>query len=250
MSPRKLSVLSALLAGFSMAATPLAAADLPAPGGPVSPVPTFGAWDAGSVNADRHRWHRYRRDRTSVGDLLAGVLIIGGIAAVASAATKNSRYRYRDYRYPDRSYEYRTRGESGYSDSRGINRAVDMCLNEIESQVRVERVDSVDRTAEGWRVSGVLYDGEGFACRIGNDGQIAGIDYGRGAAWDEGFSYGAEDRQYDDDRYARAWRARDAAAASAQPAYPGGPMRGDGAAWDAELDSVRYSDGKTPDFRY
>lgn len=234
MTNRKLPLALSFGAALSMAATPLAAAELPRVSAASSAVPAAGSWDAGSVNAGNHRHYGYRRDRTSVGDILAGVLIIGGIAAVASAASKNSRYRYRDVRYPDSPYEYRTRGDSRYSESRGIDRAVDMCVAELEREARVDQVDEVDRTPRGWRVSGLLYDGRGFSCHIGNDGRIDDVDFDGGHAWDDDgrdYSYtdrdpGPEDRQYSAERYRQAWAERDANQAAAQPAYPGGPMPG------------------------
>lgn len=226
----RLSGAVALIAAASMA-VPAAAVELPAPTNPTA-IPAAAAWDSDSQNAENHRYRRYRRDRgVDAGDVIAGAVILGTVAAIASAASRSSRdrdyrYRDRDYRYRadpyrDRPYQYRPyRGDSRYSDSRGINRAVEMCVREIERDVRVEVVDSVDRTLEGWRVEGSLYDGQGFTCRIGNDGRIESVDYGQ-RAWN-GTAAG-EDRQWDDDVYAEARRAQD----GAQPAYPGGPLEGE-----------------------
>lgn len=90
-----------------MAATPLAAASLPEPSTPTS-FETAGVFDAQSVNADGYRrWHR--RDRVDAGDVIGGILVIGTIAAIASAASKASqrdRYPDRDYRYPNRDRDY------------------------------------------------------------------------------------------------------------------------------------------------
>ena len=224
--------LAGLVAALSMAATPVAAAELPSPKSS-SDVPSMGVFDKDGANAERHR--HWRRDRVDAGDVLAGVLIIGGIAAVASAASKSSRdkreadYRYRGYPtrpYPERPYDYRERrGDSRYDGGRGIDNAVELCVNEIERDVRVDTVDSVDRTGEGWRVTGALYNGDRFTCNIGADGRVEGVDFGGLAA--------REDKQWDDDRYEAAWRNREAeprtpAASSQQvPAYPGGPIDGD-----------------------
>lgn len=161
--------------------------------------------------------------------MIAGVLILGGIAAVASAA-KNSRDSYpnRDRRYSDPR-----RGDYRYDDGRGIDRAVTMCVNEIERNARVETVDAVNRNARGWNVTGSLYDGQGFSCSIGENGRIDAIDYGRGGGaygsdyQNEGYGHAARedvsDRQYDDDYYAAARARTDAA----PPAYPGGPLPGE-----------------------
>jgi len=221
----RLANIAALAATVSMSAAPLAAADLPRIAGPA----VAGAFDADSVTAQNHRrWGR--RDRVDAGDVIGGLLVIGTIAAVASAASKasrNDRYRNRDYRYPDARYpdaryDYRNRStDSRYGDSRGINSAVDMCSREVERNARIDTVDQAERRGDGWHVAGRLRTGEPFSCSIGNDGRIQGIDYGRGVA-----PLGAaNDRQWDDDRYAAARQAQDAGAA---PAYPGGPVDGDG----------------------
>lgn len=221
----------ALTAALSMAATPVAAAELPARGTHAG-APVFAEAVPDDGSADRHRGHRYRRDRVDAGDVLAGVLILGGIAAIASAATRadrereERRYREQDYRYRQDEYRYRDRrGDSRYDAGSGIDNAVNMCVSEIERDVRIGSVDTVDRTGEGWRVTGSLYNGDGFACSIGNDGRIEDIDYGRdGVAYDEP----TEDNQWDDERY-RAARAQvdGYPAAEPQPAYPGGPIDGD-----------------------
>jgi hypothetical protein len=191
------------------------------------------------VNADGWRRHRHR-DRIDAGDVLAGVLILGGIAAVASAASNSSRDRdYRDDRYRNDD-RYRSRNDSSQyrRDNRsnaasGIDNAVNRCVGEIERDVRVATVDGVDRDAAGWLVTGTIYNGEGFSCRIDGSGRVDGISYGRGGAVSYGGS--APDNQWDDDRYRAAWaqvdttRAGPPAPASdgPQPAYPGGPLPGE-----------------------
>lgn len=173
------------------------------------------------------------------GDILAGVLVLGGIAAVASAANNNrrrDRYRDRDVvvverdRVRDRDYDYRpeNRNQNTRNTSRstsrstgrstsggsGIDNAVSMCLNEIEQNIRVDAVDGASRVGSGWIVTGSLFDGSGFSCQIDNSGQISGVDYGRGGAVSslsngeqlalaEGRSARAEG-QLSDDRYANA----------------------------------------------
>ena len=243
---RSIAAAPTVLAALSLAATPAAAAEMPAVV-LAKPVEAAPAWAPGEEASDYHRRYRYRRHRgVDAGDVLAGVLIIGGIAAIANAA-KNSQ----DRRYRDRDYRYRDTRRGDYRqdyDARGIDRAVEMCADEIERNVRIESVDSVNRTARGWQVTGSLYNGEGFSCSIGQDGRIDAIDYGRaGAAWQseaEVPEYSAEapqdDRQYDEDYYASA-RARidGQAPVDAQPSYPGGPLPGE-TAEDGELD---YGDG-------
>jgi gas vesicle protein len=136
-------------------------------------------------------WGHYRhRDRVDAGDILAGVLIIGGIAAIASAASKSGKDRRdRDYRtegrdYPDTRPDYReesgrygdyrderdNRGGASYS---AIDGAVSACVGEVErGDRRVESVDSVNRNGEGWTVQGEASDGRTFACDVDEDGRI------------------------------------------------------------------------------
>ena len=236
---RSFAVAPAALAVASLVATPAAAAEMPSLvlAKPVEAMPALAPGDDAS---DYHRRYRYRRHRgVDAGDVLAGVLIIGGIAAIANAA-KNAdsrRYRDRDYRYRD--YRNRDDRRTDYRqeyDARGIDRAVEMCADEIERNARIDSVDAVNRTASGWQVTGSLYNGEGFFCSIGQDGRIEAIDYGRsGATWqadDAAQDYSAQapvdDRQYDEDYYASA-RARvdGQPAPEVQPTYPGGPVEGD-----------------------
>lgn len=197
----------------------------------------------------------WRRNRVDAGDVLLGAAIIGGIAAIASA---NNRPRQRDvvvvqrdpdWRQPDaRRYDDRRtdrRPAVGGSGASGLDNAVNLCLGQIERDVRVDTVDGVERTGAGWRVSGTLFNGAPFQCRIGNGGQIDTIDYGDGFAAAPGGGAG----QWNDQRYASARAAIGgaarpdmavsettvraasgtprAAAVMPMPAYPGGPIPGE-----------------------
>lgn len=249
----KFAAAASFIAAVSMATTPVFAADIPVSHSHSSIAPAA-AYDADAGNGQNHRYYRYRPYRhrhVSTGDVLAGVLIIGGIAAIASAASKDRDERYRDRDYRDRPYDYRERrGDSRYDNSRGIDRAVSMCVDRIERDVRVDSVDGVDRTGEGWRVTGTLYNGEGFTCRIGEDGRIDDVDYGGGLARNGTLREPVEDNQHSDDRYAAAWRDLDNQAqprpmvqdaGGPQPAYPGGPIDGDLEADDAGDDRYRIA---------
>ncbi len=244
-------------AALSMAISPAAAADLPVASS-VSAISQAGewadgwadgwanGWDADAVNAERYRRYRHGRHHRNrgvdAGDVLTGVLILGGIAAIADAVSnrdRDDRYRRDPARYRDRT------GSPNYDNASGLDRAVSMCRNAIEADARVESVDSARRTGSGWNVTGRLFDGAGFACSIDNNGRISDISYGDGLA-------AAGDRQYDDDRYRTARlnsdQARlaqggtvgrttdtgyqyavpaDSANAERLPAYPGGPVDGD-----------------------
>lgn len=222
---KRVSVGAALVASLSMATSPVLAADLPVSHGQSRVAQANVAqWDAEATNVERHRRWRHR-DRIDGGDILAGVLILGGIAAIASAASDDNdrRERVRD------DYRYRENRDSGYRSSNGgagIDRAVDMCLAEIERDVRVDEVGNVARTGDGWVVSGRLYNGDGFECRIDQNGRIADVYY----SGDQASAAQAEDGQWSDEEYAEARRRAerpDYGADDAQPAYPGGPVDGE-----------------------
>lgn len=203
----------ALAAAIAMAGTPAHAMPLPHPGTASSVAPANpGAESGNEVGYDR-RWYgrRHRHGGIDAGDVIVGVLIIGGIAAIASAASKPKRDREDDYRdYRDRPYDYRDRHDDyrgdrpDYDGHRGLERAVAMCVREIERDERVDTVEGVDRTSAGWRVDGILRNGSTFSCEIGNDGRIRDIDLDAGIA-------SASDGQWDDESYARAREVRDPA---------------------------------------
>ena len=137
---------------------------------------------APAVAQERYRDH----DRgIEAGDVIAGALVIGGIAAVAAAAS-NDRDRDRDYRYGDyqdrdyradyRDRDYRDRNwngrgsgwydyRSGYRYGRGNanpDRAVQRCIQAAENQAQrwgggraeVTRINNVDRERGGFEVTG------------------------------------------------------------------------------------------------
>lgn len=134
------------------------------------------------------------RDGISAGDVIAGALIIGGIAAVASAASKNDRgydYRDRDYRYDRAGYGYDNdryggygRGQWGYSP----RRAVEQCVYAAEREAGrysygradVTDIRSVRETRYGLEVKGrIAVNTRGRGWRHGDDryGQGWGGDY-------------------------------------------------------------------------
>lgn len=134
--------------------------------------------------------HRHHRDRVDAGDIFAGLLIIGGIAAVASAASKSQQQkRERDYRYPDGRYpDGDSRDDSPrYGDDRArsdtapgsrastgeLGDAVDRCVAEVErGDRRVEQVDNASRNADGWRIDGEVIGGRDFTCTLDRELRI------------------------------------------------------------------------------
>ena len=244
----RLAAAPAVLAALSLTIAPAAAAEM------ALPVAAPAYSDAAPVldieqaqTAHHHRSYRHRysyRRGPGLGDVLAGVLVVGAIAHVASKAARND-----DRRYRDRDY----RRDVRYDDSRGIDRAVDMCIDAVERERRVETVERVDRIARGWRVDGTITRGDTFTCRIDEDGRGVAVDFGPvGTRYQdddrddgddryEGAGYAQDrddnDRQWDDDRYASEWSRADSQGRNSQSSYPGGPPEGDeGEAVDGDLE--------------
>ena len=127
---------------------------------------------------DRH----YDRDNgIDAGDIIAGVAIIGGIAAIASAIGDNDDDRY------DRRY-----GTYGSGYGYGEGQAVNACRYEAARYGRGEvRITDVDRRgSRSYRVRGVIdnyggynrgydrygYDRIGFECDARENGRITDFD--------------------------------------------------------------------------
>lgn len=136
-----------------------------------------------------------RDDGIGAGEIIAGALIIGGIAAVAASSSKD-RYRHgRDYRYDRGRYGY-----GGYG--MGSREAVSQCVRAAErdasrysyGRADVTEIRNVDRKREGYNVKGRIvvndgrsawhrrgwsrdrYDSGSFTCKV-RYGRIADIDY-------------------------------------------------------------------------
>ncbi len=128
---------------------------------------------------------RYDRDRgIDAGDVIAGAVIIGGIAALAGAFDgDDDRYdkRYRDRRYNDRRYRDRRYDDRYNYRSRGNARAaIQRCVNVAEREARragyryanVYEIRDVDRERRGFEVEGrieVADRGYGYRARRGTD---------------------------------------------------------------------------------
>lgn len=107
--------------------------------------------------AQRDRGHR-DHDGISAGEVIAGALVIGGIAAIAASSGRDRDYR--DGRYDDR-YD---RGRYDYYDRYGSPRsAVEQCVNTAERQASrysyggradVTDIRSVRDTRNGYTVKG------------------------------------------------------------------------------------------------
>jgi hypothetical protein len=161
-----------------------------------------GAMAISSATPAAARDHR-DNDGISAGDVIAGALIIGGIAAVASAASNNDRdgrYRDSDYRYDRAGYGdgYGNDRGHGYGGSRwgggSPRRAVEQCVYAAEraasrssyGRADVTDIRSVRDTRNGFVVRGrIAVNSRGHNWRRGdsNYGQGWGGDY-RG--WNDG----------------------------------------------------------------
>lgn len=276
----RVAAVAAALAGTTILAAPAAAAPLateraastyfsPSRYDPAAETAQWGCrWNCGWGRG----WGRrggWRRNRVDAGDVLIGAAIIGGALAIADSQRRREREREvvvidRDPRYRDRDADWdrrEVRRDDLRSGSAGLDGAVDMCLDRIERDVRVDTVDNVERTASGWQVTGSIFNGAQFRCRIGNDGRIDTVDYdGNFGAGDWGESRASAEQpaagQWDVQSYAAARAglggtvrpdmavqeaevrgsvaiapppavAAPSAAAASLPAYPGGPIPGE-----------------------
>jgi hypothetical protein len=157
------------------------------------------------------RGGNWGRDKIDAGDVIAGALIIGGIAAIASAASNNDGYR--GGRYDNGGYDndrgYRGRGHnggyggynSGYGDDygaydrgNGSRWAVEQCVRAAKRQAsrygwaRVTDVTSINRVRGGYEVRGrIVVEDRG----------------GRGGynSYDRGYQYDRYNDGYDKGRF-------------------------------------------------
>ena len=145
-------------------------------------------------------------DGITAGEVIAGAVILGGIAAVLSSSDddRNRGYddgRYNDGRYDNRGYDNgryddrddryengnrRGRGDYGYNNQHGSRAAVNQCVTAVErwasrySRADVTQINQIDRTRNGYRVTGKLVVQDGYRGRSRNDrGYDRGYDKGR-----------------------------------------------------------------------
>lgn len=218
----RLSIVTVVLAATAMTATPLAAAELPQPA-------VVGAYDSHANDAFGHRRWGRNRNHISTGDVVAGVAILGVLAAIAGSSSNNQR-RDETYREP---YREPTRSARSWNNG-GIDNAVDQCVNQVErGDDRVDSVDNAARDASGWRVQGSLRNGDYFTCRLDNDGRIRSIDLGDEFSALDTSDSAQSGPQLSDDAYAQARAATRSSGAidgdinEPRPAYPGGPLPGE-----------------------
>lgn len=139
------------------------------------------ALTAASFSPALARDHR-ERDGISAGEVIAGAVVIGGIAALAGAFDGD-----RDRR-DHRGYRYERGDRWGYSVT--PRAAVDRCVRAAENQARrfggyryadVIDVRDIDRTRDGFRVRGRIDVGGGWNYRGNDRGNFSCYMDGRGA---------------------------------------------------------------------
>lgn len=144
-------------------------------------------------------WGHRDRDRISTGDVLGGLLILGTIAAIASAASKDKRDRpNRDVRYDPPYRDDNNRDVPRYEPQKGNAtqsvaygrgeaeaRAADACSWAVEGEMgddsRVDNVTGTEPNNGGWYVTGT-------ASRLGGDIRSFGCSYRNGRVVDVNFN--------------------------------------------------------------
>jgi hypothetical protein len=153
------------------------------------------------------RYDRYDRNRDgiSAGEVIAGAVILGGIAAVI-ASSGDDRYDNRNY---NRGYNNGGYNNGGYNIGNGSRRAVNQCVNTVEnwangySRSDVTQISNIERTRYGYRVTGKLVVQDGWRGNnrgYGNDRYDRDDRYGRN---DRNNGYGNQGyrRGYDKGRF-------------------------------------------------
>lgn len=162
MSKASRSLSSAVAAALVLSVSPAGAAALPG-AAKVAKTETAHQWGGGYRR-------RHRDNDIDAGDILTGILIIGGIAAVASAIDNGSK---RDKSYPEQSYpDTRYPDSDAYPDASypdndysvgGEDRAVSDCALAAEREAsgsnsiaQVRSVDDVRSIDGGYEVRGTI----------------------------------------------------------------------------------------------
>lgn len=144
---------------------------------------------AAPASAQDYYYHR-DRDGISAGEVIAGVAILGGIAAIAASANGANRYDTRYYRD----------GQYGYYNGSPRD-AVAQCVNAVRMDAQrygyryanVTQIRDVDDTHDGWKVKGRIEVG-------GGNGY-----YGRQGYYDRGYyGNGYNNGYYNNGYYNRA----------------------------------------------
>lgn len=149
-----------------------------------------------SPAAAQDRYHDRDDDGIGAGEIIAGAVILGGLAAILGSRNND---RYDDYRYRDRNYrgdyrDYRN-GYDGYGRN-ASRRAVEQCVRAAErtaqrytgSRAEVYEIRDIDRERRGYEVKGRIAVRDDYRYRDRRS-RYGYNDYRRGSrnnGWDEG----------------------------------------------------------------
>jgi hypothetical protein len=127
-------------------------------------------------------------DGIDAGDIIAGALVIGGIAAVASSIGNNNRYdrTYGGPYYGDYNGRYDSRYGYDYNRYGNSRQAVQQCVNAAQRSAwgaRVTDIRSIDRKRDGYRIKGTVVVNE------------------RGGGWGRDYNYRYRGRNYDQGKF-------------------------------------------------
>jgi predicted secreted protein len=149
-----------------------------------------------AVSAASPALARDHRGGVDAGDVIAGALVIGGIAAIAASASNNDRDQYRydgrwDRRYDDRYGRHDGRG--AISQRYAVDRCVAAATRAASrysygGQARVTDIRDVERKSYGYKVKGNIavngsrhhwrgYDAGKFSCKVDRRGHVADLDF-------------------------------------------------------------------------
>ncbi len=120
------------------------------------------------------------RDGISAGEVIAGAVILGGLAAILSDNNRDDYRGYDDRRYNDRygydrgyyqrdyGYDYRRHGNA--------RQAVNQCVRDVEyrsgrwGRTDVTQIRDIERRRDGYIVKGNVVVRDGYRGRYGRDG--------------------------------------------------------------------------------
>jgi hypothetical protein len=132
----------------------------------ISALPAQVAAQPHASPSPSHDRHDRNRDGIGAGEIIAGAVILGGLAAILSSGNDRDRYDDEDWRHHG-----------------GSRRAVEQCISAVQArggynrQFRVTQVQQVERLRRGYRVRGdvrVRYqDGYRSGGRRRDDGTFA-----------------------------------------------------------------------------
>lgn len=145
-----------------------------------------GAMALSSAPAQAQQYRGYDRDNDgiSAGEVIAGVAILGGLAAILSSRGNNRDYRGGSYGYDNNGYGYEN---NRYDRSRygGSRQAVQQCVSATQyearrysrGQARITGITNINRNRDGYTVRGRLAV-QDYRGGYGGYGNRSGYDSG------------------------------------------------------------------------